>query len=281
MEFVDSLERGFQYVVRAGESGRQSLAAISEPLDGAVREITGAAADLADLPGLPPELAGRVQRLTRGLGAAQSQLGGIISTYDRASRAAMEIDERFGVLGGQIDRVSSAVGSALGSVSPGAASILTGRPSPADQTPAPEAVGGYPHLLVMQPLDPSISPFYFNLDTAAFDALRRTSQYRWAAQERLTRRAAMQSVGIGEDRLTISGAIFPAYRGGLGQVEALREIAARQYPVTLTTGYGVVLGAWCVVRIEEEQAALIAGGAPRQQKFTVEFMRYGDDLQNV
>ncbi|NMZ98259.1 hypothetical protein HBN69_12040 [Pseudomonas lundensis] len=32
--------------------------------------------------------------------------------------------------------------------------------------------------------------------------------------------------------------------------------------------------------IEEEKIALLQGGIPRKQGFTLEFVRYGDDLQN-
>jgi uncharacterized protein len=32
--------------------------------------------------------------------------------------------------------------------------------------------------------------------------------------------------------------------------------------------------------IEEEQSALLQGGIPSKQGFTLEFVRYGDDLQN-
>jgi len=49
----------------------------------------------------------------------------------------------------------------------------------------------------------------------------------------------------------------------------------------LVTGYGEVLGDWCLVSVEEEQSDLLAGGIPRKQGFTMEFVSYGNDLQNV
>jgi phage protein U len=49
----------------------------------------------------------------------------------------------------------------------------------------------------------------------------------------------------------------------------------------LTTGYGEVMGTWCLKTISEEQGALLHGGIPRKQGFTLEFARYGDDMQNV
>jgi len=42
-----------------------------------------------------------------------------------------------------------------------------------------------------------------------------------------------------------------------------------------------VLGTWCLKSVDEEQSALLQGGIPRKQAFTLEFVRYGDDLQNV
>ena len=41
-----------------------------------------------------------------------------------------------------------------------------------------------------------------------------------------------------------------------------------------------MLGNWCLKNIEEEQSALLQGGIPCKQGFTLAFVRYGDDLQN-
>jgi hypothetical protein len=62
-----------------------------------------------------------------------------------------------------------------------------------DMSPIPDAVKPFPHLLILYPLKVNERPFYFNLDTAAFDELRRQTAFRWAAQERLTRRPAQQA----------------------------------------------------------------------------------------
>lgn len=45
--------------------------------------------------------------------------------------------------------------------------------------------------------------------------------------------------------------------------------------------YGAVMGNWCLKKIQEDQSALMQGGIPRKQAFTLEFTRYGDDMQNV
>lgn len=133
---------------------------------------------------------------------------------------------------------------------------------------------------MLYPLKANERPYYFNLDTAAFDELRRQTAFRWAAQERLTRRPAQQAVGLGEEKITLKGAIYPSFKGGLKQLDRLRSIGAKLLPLNLTTGYGEVLGNWVLTNIEEEQSSLLPGAIPRKQGFSLEFVRYGDDLQN-
>lgn len=63
-------------------------------------------------------------------------------------------------------------------------------------------------------------------------------------------------------------------------MQALRSIGRQLLPLSLTTGYGEVLGTWCLTSIEEEQGSLLAGGIPRKQGFSLEFVSYGQDLQD-
>ena len=69
--------------------------------------------------------------------------------------------------------------------------------------------------------------------------------------------------------------------GGLKKLDTLRSIGAQLQPLGLTTGYGEVLGNWCLTNVDEDQSALLAGGIPRKQGFSLEFVKYGDDMQNV
>ena len=280
MAYMEQLQSGLKYLTAAGETGRRSLDGMLGPVNGAIGEITGAASELSDLPFIGPAVGAKVQRLMRGVNAAQAKVGAVVATYNKATRAASQIEERLGVLKEQASKAATAINKIAGKVSPSLANIVPTGALGADATPAAEAVKPFPHLLIMQPLKPGSTPFYFNLDTAAFDELKRSSEFRWASQERLSRRPAQQAVGMGEERITLTGAIFGGFKGGIKQLDTLRSIAAQLQPLGLTTGYGDVLGNWCLKNIEEEQSALLQGGIPRKQGFTLEFVRYGDDLQN-
>jgi len=278
---LQKLQGGLKYLATAGETGRRSLDGMMGPLNGAIGEITGAASELEGVPFIGPSIGAKLQRVMRGVNAAQAKVGQVVATYNRASRAMSQVDERLGTLKDQASRASTAINKIAGKVSPSLANIVPTGMFAKDGTPAPEAVKPFPHLLIIQPQDPKAKPYFFNLDTAAFDTLRRSTEFRWAAQERLSRRSAQQGVGIGEEKITLKGKILPGFKGGLKQLDTLRSIGAQLKPLTLTTGYGDVLGAWCLKSVEEDQSALMQGGIPRKQEFTLEFVRYGDDMQNV
>ncbi len=279
MPYMESMSSALSSLIEAGEAGRTSLDGMLGPLNGAVSDMTGAASELEGIPVIGPAIGQKLQRSMRAINAAQSVVGRVASTYSQVVSGAAAVQERLGSLKEQAGKASAAINRIAGQVSPSLANILpTGS---AGMTPAAEAVQPFPHLLILQPLDPKVPPYYFNLNTAAFDELRRQTSARWAAQERLTRDIAQQAVGHGEDKLSLKGAIFPTFRGGLKQLDTIRAIIRTLQPVTLITGYGDVLGTWCLVSADEEQSALLGGGIPRKQGFSLEFVKYGEDMQNV
>ena len=280
MAYMEQLQSGLKSLTTAGESGRRSFDGLFGPLNGAIGDLTGAAGELSDLPFISPETADKAQRLMRAINAAQSKVGAVVATYNKATRAALQIEERLGTLKEQTSKAATALNTLAGKANPALGNIIPTGAFGKNLTPAVEAVKPFPHLLIIQPLKPQSRPYYFNLDTAAFEELTRSSEFRWAAQERLTRRPAQQAVGLGAERISLKGSIYPGFKGGLKQLDTLRSIGAQLQPLSLTTGYGDVLGNWCLKTIEEEQSAFLQGGIPRKQAFILEFVRYGDDLQN-
>jgi phage protein U len=281
MEALGQLQSGLKYLATAGETGRRSLDGMLSPVNGAIGEITGAASELESLPFVGPAIGEKLQRAMRGINAAQAQVGRVVAMYGTATRAVAQVEERLGVLKEQAGKAATAINKIAGKISPSLANIVPTGTFATDQTPAPEAVKPFPHLLIIQPQDPKEQPYFFNLDTAAFDELRRSTKFRWASQERLSRRPAQQGVGIGDEKITLKGVILPGLKGGLKQLDTLRTMGGKLQPLTMTTGYGDVLGKWCLENVDEEQSALMQGGIPRKQAFTLEFVRYGDDMQDV
>lgn len=121
-----------------------------------------------------------------------------------------------------------------------------------------------------------LGSFSFGINTAAYNDLRRTTEYKWAAQERFGQRDAMQFTGPGTDSISLSGIILTAYRGGTGQLDILRELADSGEPQTLISGLGSVMGRWIIEGVEEGQDVFAAAGMPRRQSFNVRLKKFDD-----
>ena len=122
-----------------------------------------------------------------------------------------------------------------------------------------------------------LGDFSFSIDTAAPARLRRSDEWRWERLPRIGREPALQYLGPDTPEIDLDGTIFPHYRGGLGQIDALRAEAAKGSPLRLVTGEGRNLGLWAITAIRETASHPMAGGSPRKIEFELRLRRYGDD----
>lgn len=122
-----------------------------------------------------------------------------------------------------------------------------------------------------------LGSFQFGINTAAYQTLQRSTEWRWPSQDRFGKGPVLQHVGPGAETITLPGVVYPEWRGGLGQMDALRALAAEGKPQTMIDGTGNVLGRWVIERVEEKQAVFADAGVPRKQEFTVQLRRYFDE----
>lgn len=125
-----------------------------------------------------------------------------------------------------------------------------------------------------------LGDYMFSLDTSAFQTLQRQTAFRWPLQNRIGRAPAAQFTGLGEDKIELQGAIYPHFRGGLGQVGLMRESAARGDPLPLIYGFdqvGQYCGLWCIENIQESRSVFIRNGSPLKIEFSLSLTYYGED----
>ncbi|WP_429885387.1 phage tail protein [Geoalkalibacter halelectricus] len=123
----------------------------------------------------------------------------------------------------------------------------------------------------------ALGPYRFAASSAAYQSLRRSSEYRWPVQERLGSRPARQFVGVGNESINLVGVLYPHLPGGLLQLERMREVAGQGQPLRLTDGRGKDWGRWVIESIEETQAVFFADGTPRKIEFALQLAAYGED----
>lgn len=118
-----------------------------------------------------------------------------------------------------------------------------------------------------------LGSFQFSITTAAYQDLRRRTEYRWPAQDLYGRMPALQFTGPGGDTITLTGTIYTEYRGGIGQLDAMRALASRGQPQLLVDGTGRILGRWVIEGIDEGQSVFAAAGRPRKQEFALQLRK--------
>lgn len=121
-----------------------------------------------------------------------------------------------------------------------------------------------------------LGDYAFGIDTAAYQRLARSTSYRWAAQERVGAHDALQFTGPGDDTITLTGSIYPDWRGGTGQLERMREQAGKGKPLMMVDGNGFIRGRWVIESVEEASDTYAKAGVPRRQRFTLQLRRYDD-----
>jgi len=121
-----------------------------------------------------------------------------------------------------------------------------------------------------------LGSYKFCIYTAAYQELNRTTNYKWGEQAVFGDWDNLQFLGPSEDTQSLTGVVYPEFKGGTGQIDELRALAATGIPQLLISGTGKILGYWVINSITEGQTKFAAFGVPRRQEFTINMRKYSD-----
>ena len=125
----------------------------------------------------------------------------------------------------------------------------------------------------------ALGDYRFSMVTAAYNALTRERSFDWSSQPRIGRAPAVPFMGAGADAITLSGIIYPHFRGGLGQVDAMAAEAGKGEPLQFVDGNGKNLGLFAIVKVKEEQSFIDGTGTPYKLIFGLDLRGYGEDAR--
>ncbi|WP_282094300.1 phage tail protein [Epibacterium ulvae] len=123
----------------------------------------------------------------------------------------------------------------------------------------------------------ALGAYRFGLQAGAYDELTRSAGYRWEKVNRIGRAPALQYAGPDSETLSLQGVIYPAFKGGLRQVELMRAQAGKGRALMMTDGLGFVWDRWVIEQVEEKKTYLMSDGAPRKIEFSLSLKSYGAD----
>lgn len=123
----------------------------------------------------------------------------------------------------------------------------------------------------------ALGMFVFSLPTAAYQTLRRQTEWRHASNSRVGAAPAYQFVGKGDDTITLAGWFAPEFMGSGGSIQLLRRMGDTGKAYMLVDGMGAVYGAYVLTSLEEEQSIFFINGQPQRYDFSLTLKRVSDD----
>lgn len=110
--------------------------------------------------------------------------------------------------------------------------------------------------------------FVFELKTIPFQKMSETINYRYPSNNRFGERPATQFVGVGEEKITLSGVLYPEVTGGRVSLELYRRQADLGISWPLINGSGILLGFYVNESIQTDREEFFNDGTPRKIEFT-------------
>lgn len=122
-----------------------------------------------------------------------------------------------------------------------------------------------------------LGSYRFCLKNAAYQNLKRQTDYKWVEIERIGTDPTLQFLGLGSESISLDGIIYPQFMGGLRQLNLMRSEAQKGKPLMLISGHGFAFGQWCILSVQETQTIFFKDGTPRKIEFSLSLKKYGDD----
>ena len=113
--------------------------------------------------------------------------------------------------------------------------------------------------------------FVFMRQTLPFQSMQRDAEYRWPSNSRIGKRDAFQFLGVGEEKITLSGELYPELTGGKLTLTAVRLMAEEGRAWPRPSGNGMIYGMYVINRVSETGAECFTAGERR--KITVNLAR--------
>lgn len=110
--------------------------------------------------------------------------------------------------------------------------------------------------------------FVFELKTVPFQTLSEEVSYRYPTNQRFGERPAVQFAGLGEEKITLSGTLYPEITGGRLSLELFKRQCEFGYGLPLISGNGAVWGFYIVESFKVDREEFFKDGTAKKMSFT-------------
>ncbi|WP_312948148.1 phage tail protein [Superficieibacter sp.] len=124
----------------------------------------------------------------------------------------------------------------------------------------------------------ALGMFVFMRQTLPYQNMQRDADYRWPSNSRVGRRDAFQFLGVGEEKITLSGVLYPEFTGGRLTMTTVRMMAEEGRAWPLMDGNGTIYGMYVINNVSETGSLFFSDGSARRIDFTLTLTRVDESL---
>ncbi|EPD3098071.1 phage tail protein [Enterobacter cloacae complex sp. 383C1] len=124
----------------------------------------------------------------------------------------------------------------------------------------------------------ALGMFVFMRQTLPYQTLQRDAEYRWPSNSRVGKRDAFQFLGVGEEKITLAGVLYPELTGGRMTMTTIRLMAEEGRAWPLLDGTGMIYGMYIINNVSDTGSVFFSDGTARKIDFTLTLTRVDPSL---
>ncbi|CAH5893800.1 phage tail protein [Enterobacter hormaechei] len=124
----------------------------------------------------------------------------------------------------------------------------------------------------------ALGMFVFMRQTLPYQTLQRDAEYRWPSNSRVGKRDAFQFLGVGEEKITLAGVLYPEVTGGRMTMTTIRLMAEEGRAWPLLDGTGMIYGMYVINNVSDTGSVFFSDGTARKIDFTLTLTRVDPSL---
>jgi phage protein U len=119
----------------------------------------------------------------------------------------------------------------------------------------------------------SLGQFVFSLSTAAYQEFQQQIEWKHPNTSRVGERDAHQFLGPGDNTITLSGWMAPAFAGDPASLDDLEEMGDAGDAYVLVEGTGRIYGQFLITNLTKGKNTFLDDGMPQRIDFSVSLKR--------
>lgn len=121
----------------------------------------------------------------------------------------------------------------------------------------------------------------FMRQTLPYGELQQNIDYRWPTNSRIGQRPAAQFIGVGDEKITLSGELRPEITGGAMSLMTVRLLAEQGMAWPLIGGSGMIYGMYVIESISNTHSEFLPNGTASKIMFTLNLKRVDESLTSM